>query len=195
MVYNGIAFEKYEIKIINKMKTHKILNKRLLLLLAAFISVAVSYGQDAKQDEQTQKKTAIENSVRSKNYVFVAQTVLPLAGRAINLTTPYNLKVAGDTLVSDLPYFGRSYVAPVNPADGGIRFTSTDVSYKAKDRKKGGWEIVLVPKDTKDVRQMFLTISENGYASLQVLSNNRQSIGFNGYISGFGNYNTGKNTR
>lgn len=163
------------------MKTLVIFNKRYLLLLMAFISFCLGKAQEAKHD-RAQEKTEIKNLIESKHYSFMAQSALPMAGRAINLTTPYSLKVAGDTVVSDLPYFGRSYVAPINPAEGGIRFTSANVSYSMKDRKKGGWEITLLPKDAKDVRQMFLTVSDNGYASLQITSTNRQSIGFNGYI-------------
>lgn len=164
------------------MKTYQIFNKNSFLLLIAFITLHTSYAQSSANDDQ--KKDVIQNLVQSKNYNFVAQSVLPMSGRSINLTTVYNLKVSGDTLVSDLPYFGRAYVAPLNPAEGGIRFTSTDFNYTIKDRKKGGRDIMILPKDVKDVRQMFLTVFENGQASLRVNSNNRQSISYNGYIAG-----------
>jgi hypothetical protein len=42
---------------------------------------------------------------------------------------------------------------------------------------------MITPKDNRDVRQMNFTISASGYATLQVSSNNRQSISYNGYIS------------
>lgn len=162
------------------MKSFKIFNRNYFLLLIAFITLQTSYAQNVKNDDQ--KKAEIQNLVQSKDYTFVAQSILPQSGRSINLTTIYNLKVNGDTVVSDLPYFGRAYVAPLNPAEGGIHFTSTDFNYQIKNRKKGGWDILIEPKDTKDVKQMPLTISENGYASLSVISNNRQSISYNGYI-------------
>lgn len=81
-----------------------------------------------------------------------------------------------------MPYFGRAFVAPMNPSEGGIRFTSTDFNYTVKDRKKGGWDIAILPKDAKDVRQMLLSVTESGYGSLQVISNNRQQISYNGYL-------------
>lgn len=164
------------------MKTLKTFNLKFFLLIMAYITLEVNYAQPLQNDET--EKPEIQNLVQSKDYIFAAQSVLPQSGRSINLTTIYNLKVSGDTLISDLPYFGRAYVAPVNPSEGGIRFTSTDYNYSVKDRKKGGWDITIFPKDAKDVRQMFLTISENGYASLQVTSNNRQLISYNGYITG-----------
>jgi hypothetical protein len=82
----------------------------------------------------------------------------------------------------DVPYFGRAYTAPMDPTKGGIQFTSTKFEYKETKRKKGGWEILIKPKDTQDVSQMVLTVSETGFASLQVISNNRQPISFSGYV-------------
>jgi hypothetical protein len=70
----------------------------------------------------------------------------------------------------------------MDPTKGGIQFTSVKFDYKETKRKKGGWDIVIKPEDTQDARQLILNISETGYASLQVLGNNRQPINFTGYI-------------
>lgn len=175
-----MSFETIVINIITM--NIKAFNKILMIILLAVSGFKMSYGQQNNDDKKHNKSEEIQNLVNSKNYVFVAQTVLPIGGRIINLSSPYDLKVLGDTVVSDLPYFGRAFVAPINPSEGGFHFKSTDYSYNVKERKKGGWDITILPKDTKDVRQMFLTITEGGYASLQVTSNNRQSISYNGYI-------------
>jgi hypothetical protein len=71
--------------------------------------------------------------------------------------------------------------------EGGIKFTSTNFSYKVNARKKGGWEVIIKPKDHdisswRDVQQMILNISPDGYASLSVLSTNRDPISFQGNI-------------
>ena len=163
------------------MKINDFLKKRILLLLTLFITTA-TFAQATKESKQQQKAEEIQNLIQSKNYVFTAQTVLPETGRTINLTSTYDMRLSGDTLRSDLPYFGRAYEAPIDPSQGGIHFKSTNFNYTIKDRKKGGWDITIVPKDTRDVRQMFLTVFENGYASLNVLSETRQAISFNGII-------------
>jgi hypothetical protein len=41
----------------------------------------------------------------------------------------------------------------------------------------------MKPSDVTDFREFLLTISENGYGTLRALTNNRQPISFNGYIS------------
>ena len=125
----------------------------------------------------------LKELVETKHFVFTAQTVLPLGGAMRQLTSEYDVKLSSDSLITYLPYFGRAY-GPINPGDdGGIKFTSTKFDYKTKARKKGGWDIMITPKDNRDVRQLNFTISASGYASLQVSSNNRQSISYNGYIS------------
>ena len=49
-------------------------------------------------------------------------------------------------------------------------------------KKKNRWEIVIKPKDVSDVRELYLTIFNNGRASLGVNSSNRESISFNGIV-------------
>jgi hypothetical protein len=124
----------------------------------------------------------VASLIESKNFVFVAETANPLSGQFRQLTSEYDLRVLGDSIVAFLPYFGRAFSAPIDPNQGGIQFTSTDFEYSQQTRKKGGWNINIKPKDTRDVRQMNLFIRQNGNASLQVTSNNRQSISYNGRI-------------
>jgi hypothetical protein len=149
----------------------------LILLIVLF-----SNGLYAQKKDDLKKET-IERAVTSRNYVFKAETVMP-TGAVPNrqLSYGYDLRVSPDTIVSYLPYFGRAYTAPMDPSKGGIQFTSTKFEYKETKRKKGGWEILIKPKDTQDVSQMVLTVSETGFASLQVISNNRQPISFNGNV-------------
>ena len=160
----------------------KAYHKAIVIILLALAGFKTTYGQEVNENKNLKRSSQIQDLIDSKNYVFVAQTAIPIGGRAINLTSPYEVRVSGDTVASDLPYFGRAFVAPMNPSEGGIRFTSTNFNYKVKGRKKGGWDIAILPKDSKDVRQMLLTVSESGYGTLQVVSNNRQQISYNGYV-------------
>lgn len=131
---------------------------------------------------QNLDKATVNKLINSKNFVFKAQTVLPMSMAARQLTDSYyDVKLWSDSLVSYLPYFGRSYTA-VYGDEGGIKFTSTHFKYEAKKRKKGGWIISIMPFDTREGNELNFIVSENGSAYLQVNSNNRQSISFNGYI-------------
>lgn len=160
-------------------KTYK---NTLLIVFFALASCTTSFGQQSNKGKKQNEISQIQNLLNSKNYEFIAQTALPVGGRAINLTSAYDVQVLGYTVISDLPYFGRAFVAPIDPSDGGIHFTSNEFGYSLKERKKGGWDIAILPKDAKDIRQMLLNVTESGYGTLQVISNDRQQISFNGYI-------------
>jgi len=164
-------------KYLNK-QDMKASNKLLLKAIAVFLGVLLSYS--AVFAQKNDSSTA--NLIQSKYYVFKVQTILPTGGNIRHVTSDYDLTISGDSLISYLPYFGRAYMG-VDPNDGGLNFTSTNFGYSIQNRKKGGWDIVITPKDTKDVRTMTFNISENGYGSLQVISNNRSAISYNGYVA------------
>lgn len=163
------------------MKNEIIKYKSIALL--AIIAIALLPGTGFAQQAKKDKKAEIKNMVEARNYVFKVQTVLPSSGRTRQLTSDYDLRVSKDTVLSQLPYFGRAYSAPVNPTQSPLEFTSTKFEYTSTERKKGGWDITIAPKDIQDPRQLTLTVFDNGNASLTVTSTNRQPISFNGYVT------------
>lgn len=154
-------------------KLQNILVKSLLVFILAGSSMVI-HAQDLD-------KSVVQNFIKTKEFVFKAQTVLPMTGMSRQLTSEYDVRFLGDSVVAYLPYFGRAYSAGYGEG-GAIDFTSTKFEYKVKERKKGGWDISIKPQDAKDVQALNFTVSENGYATLQVTSNNRQSISYNGYV-------------
>lgn len=149
----------------------------LLLSLAAF-SAPLS-AQNRKADRQAE----VQQLITSGRYQFNARSAQSMNGRTRQLTSPYDLKVTPDTVTAYLPYFGRAYTAPIDPSKGGIDFTSTKFQYNVGDQKKGGWTVTIKPGDTRDVQQMTLTVSADGYASLNVTSTQRQPISFMGVVA------------
>lgn len=150
----------------------------LFIKAALFLFLTLHFSAIHAQDNEASIKAAIEG----RQFIFDAQTVLPTSARARQVGGEgYGMRVNGDSLVSYLPYFGRVYSAPLG-SEGGIKFTSVKFDYAVKNRKRGGWEIRLQPKDVSDFREFVLTVFENGSASLRALSNNRQPISFNGAV-------------
>ncbi|MET1054505.1 MAG: DUF4251 domain-containing protein [Pedobacter sp.] len=166
--------------------------KNILLIALLFTAV--------KSKAQTDNVTTAR-IVEAQNYVFVATTALPLnaadinqimnrmpgynGGGTINLSgSSYDLSVTKDSVVSYLPYYGRSYTPKYGTLDeNGIKFKTKKFDYKSSPRKKGGWNIAVRPKDVKDNYTLNLVITESGYGTLTVNNNNQQSITFNGYIA------------
>lgn len=162
------------------------------LLLVTTISVA-----NAQTDKATTTKI-----VNDKNFIFVATSAIPLntmdvsrvlnkmagptTGGTINLNTDnYDLRITPDSVISYLPFYGRAFNATPyggNNDESGYKFTSTKFTYETKKGRKKGWDIAIQTKDVKDNVRMNLSISEGGYATLSVVSMNKQSITFNGYL-------------
>lgn len=156
-------------------------------MAVALMAVAVfsASGVRAQNAREVNREARIRNLVDTlQSYSFSAQTVFPLGGHTRPLTLDYySLEVSKDTLIANLPYYGRAFVAPADPSQAGVNFTSTKFTYNAKPGKKGGWDIAISATDASDVQKMFLTISEDGYATLQLTFVNREAISYNGYIT------------
>jgi len=164
------------------------------MLLVAVLCTAIQVSA------QTDKATTIK-LVEGKSFIFNATSAQPMNSAEISAAFSkipgamgggsiplrgdvYQLNVANDSLAAYLPYYGRSYNAPKTSNEGGIKFSSTEFSYKADKKKKGNYIVTIRPKDSKgDVMSMILNITEKGYASLSVVSNNRQTITYTGFIS------------
>ncbi|TDQ06559.1 DUF4251 domain-containing protein [Pedobacter metabolipauper] len=166
--------------------------KNLFVIAALFTAIQVS--------AQTDTATTIR-LVNAKNFIFNATTASPLSNMELNAVlskmqggigsagvvqlsgSQYKLTVTPDSVDAYLPYYGRSYTAPLNPNDSGIKFSSKKFSYTNTKKKKGNWVITIRPKDTRDINSLTIHVSTKGYASVTVNSNSKQSISFNGYIS------------
>lgn len=152
---------------------NKIIVYRISTLIFIFISaVFIVRAQD----------NGIKKFVDSQTYKFVPQRANPLGGRSIDLTGGFDLVITPKKIEAYLPYYGRAYSAPVNPSDGGIKFTSISFEYSIEKGKKDSWEVTIKPQDANGVRLLQLNFYDNGFATLQVTSDQRQSISFDGYI-------------
>lgn len=160
----------------------KILKHIVILLLIVSAGSGVSNAQ-TKTSKKAAKLAEVKNRVESRHYTFLADYALPLRGGARQLTSEYDLRITPDSVISFLPYFGQAYLdVPYSPTDGGVKFTSTRFEYKVDERKKGGWEVTISPKDAKGIQRLILDISVDGYASLSVTSTNKDFISYNGSL-------------
>lgn len=156
--------------------------KVYLIGLAFFLPIFLS-AQTDKEAQQAALEKIVRGMIESKNYIFNANAVTPMYGDRRLVTLPYNLRIAGDSVIAELPYFGRAYSAHMSMADGGIAFTSIQNKYIVKEQKKGGWHISIRPEGQLNARELYLIVYDNGSATLNVTSSNRDAISFSGYIS------------
>jgi hypothetical protein len=149
----------------------------IVLMVLTFFTLTVE-----AQTRDQKNKTEVKRLIDSRNYVFNPQSVTPLSGSTIQLTSEYFLKINKDSLDSHLPYFGVAFNARFGSTDSPLTFSSTDFNYAIKESKKGGFEIAIHINKPDDPDLILLSVSSGGYATLRVNSMNRQSISFYGEI-------------
>lgn len=161
----------------------KTLRNILILVLIVSAGSNVAFSQTTRKEKKAAKEADLKKGIDTRHYTFMANYVLPQRGGARALTSEYDLRVTKDSVVSFLPFFGRAYFdVPYGGGDGGMKFTSTKFEYKLVEKKKGGWEITIEPKDVKNINKVMLFISTDGYASLSINSTNRDYITYDGYM-------------
>jgi len=168
------------------MKTIFFSTALLLSILALMTSCnSAKIAQNAKDNQDS-----VATWWHSKHFVFHANNAQPMSGRTINLTSEYTFEMRNDSIIAWLPYFGRSFSAPINPSDGGIKFATSNYTIKDEKEEKKMYKMTIVPKGlpafehTKDVQQLYLSIGYNGYGTLQIQSVNQTPISYYGYLAG-----------
>lgn len=160
-------------------------------LIVIFVLATLVSCNSAKMAERAKaNQDSIANWWQNKNFVFHATSAQPMSGRNINLTTDYTFEMRNDSIIAWLPYFGRGFVAPMNPSDGGIKFATNNYAIKDEKQEKKMYKMTIIPKglnvfqNTKDVQQLWLSIGNDGYGSLQIQSMNQTPISYYGYLAG-----------
>lgn len=154
---------------------------RIAVVILLFVAVIPVNAQDKNTIAGTVRK-----GIDIKDFIFTARTATPQSGSFIQLNSPYDFRVSGDTVISYLPYYGRAYAAPLSTSDAGFTFTTTDFKYKTEAKTNDRKEIIIEANVPGDTYKFYFTFYEDGNAQLQVTSNNRQSISFAGNVR-FGN--------
>ncbi len=163
--------------------------KHFILIAILLFSITATQAQEEKvsrkerkatEKEEARKRT--ENLIESKNWMFEARHMLPSRGPSRPLTTYYGVIFKDNELESFLPFFGRAYRADYGSMKSPLDFTSEVDSYSIEKWKKGGWIIKISLRNKIDVLNYVFTIGDNGTASLDLSSTDREHISYQGEI-------------
>lgn len=162
------------------MKTISGLN--FLTILLSLLAYSFScQAQQTKQEKEAAQKESVAAMVKNREYVCAVNTANPNGGKLIQLTPGYSIKIAGDSLICNLPYYGRAYSVSSTTGNG-YNFNSTFFDYVLTERKKGGWDIRIKTKDQQENPEFFITIFDSGSTTIRANSMNRGSISYSGNL-------------
>lgn len=151
------------------------------------------------QKEKLTQSAEVKSIIAQKDFKFVATSAQPQRTNYFfpfsnynfvlnpmitqNLNGFYNLTIKNDSLNCFLPYFGVvNQSIAYNSSDQGIKFISNNFSYEQKENSDGNYSITIVPKENQRANKLYLNVSADGSASLNINFNDREGILFYGNI-------------
>ena len=150
-----------------------------VLLLSVTACKTLSSVERTERDAKVAQ--AVENMLSERSYTVNISMMYPRRGNSVNVTPDFSLQVDGDTLESYLPYYGRAYSVPYGGGKG-LNFSAPIQDYRVTKGRMGNTLITIVVNNGEDILTYTLDIYANGSASLNVISRNRDSISYSGYL-------------
>lgn len=158
----------------------KAISKTVVLFVILFIIAACSTTKVTQE-----RSNEVTRKIQSKEYTVQANYAQPMRGKQIYLNHNYDLKIKNDSAFAFLPYFGVAYSAPYGGGEGGIKFSEPVKDYTANPNKRNdGWDIRFKIDAREHNYDIFMTVFNNGSATITVNSYQRDPISFSGKLNG-----------
>ena len=158
--------------------------KKWICMMAVLALVACS---TLTPEEKEARRVAIAKKVATaladRHYQIDVDMMYPLRAPGRNVGGTYSLEVRGDTLVSYLPYFGRSYQVPYGGRPKGLNFTEIIQRYTTAKDDRDQTIVTIEVTNEEDTYQYRLSILDNGNSSIDVQSNQHDPITFTGMMA------------
>ena len=134
-----------------------------------------------KEARQQQVAQMVADSLEGAHFKVVFDYVIPTRMQPRHLTTPYEVRVKGDTLNSYLPYFGVVYQVPYGGGEGLIFDAHID-GYQCHKVKRDMYRVEVYMNRREDSYVYTFDIFDNGHADLKVSCRNRDFISYRGQM-------------
>ena len=134
-----------------------------------------------REARQQQVAQMVADSLEGAHFKVVFDYVIPTRMQPRHLTTPYEVRVKGDTLNSYLPYFGVVYQVPYGGGEGLIFDAHID-GYQCHKVKRDMYRVEIYMNRREDSYVYTFDIFDNGHADLKVSCRNRDFISYRGQM-------------
>lgn len=159
------------------------MKKWILPLLAAVLTVSACgilsrETREEKAAREAREAQMVSENLRLGNFRIDINRMYPLRGTS-KVVSSYSVTVRDGVLDSHLPYVGQAWRVPYGGGHA-LNFTADIGSYNVTQTRKGGYEVRIYVKTDEDEHIYLLTVFDNGRASLDVQSGNRERISYSG---------------
>ena len=159
------------------------MKKYILPLLVAVLAVSAcgvlsSETREERVAREAREAQMVRKAVETGNFTIDIDRMYPIRGMSKTVSN-YSIKVKDNVLNSYLPFFGQAWRVPYGGGHG-LSFEAPVLNYSVANNGKDGYEIRIFVKTDEDEHLYRLTLFDNGRASLDVQSGNRDRISYTG---------------
>ena len=161
------------------------MKKCILPLLAAVLAVSAcgilsSETREERVAREAKEARMVRQGVETGDFTIDIDRMYPLRGTS-KMVSNYSIKVKDGVLISHLPFIGQAWRVPYGGGHA-LNFDAPIVNYTVTQPRKDGYEIRIYVKTDEDEHLYLLTVFDNGRASLDVQSQNRDRISYSGQM-------------
>ena len=162
------------------------MKKWILPLLAAALTVSacgVLSGEtrEEKAAREAREAQMVLDNLQNGNFRIDIDRMYPIRGTSQHVSN-YSVTVKDGVLDSHLPFIGQAWRVPYGGGHA-LNFKADIGSYKVVQTRKDGYEVRIYVKTDEDEHLYLLTVVNNGRASLDVQSGNRDRISYSGEMN------------
>ena len=151
-------------------------------LLLSGCGILNSETREERAAREAREARMVNDNLKAGDFRIDIDRMYPLRGGSKHVTN-YSLSLKDGVLNSHLPYIGhaRAWRAP---SGGGhaLNFSAEIGGYDVVRTRNEGYEVRIYVKTDEDQHVYTLTVFDNGRASLDVQSQNRERISFSGIM-------------
>ena len=162
------------------------MKKWILPLLAVVLTVSacgVLSGEtrEEKAAREAREAQMVLDNLQNGNFRIDIDRMYPIRGSSQHVTN-YSVTVKDGVLNSHLPFIGQAWRVPYGGGHA-LNFKADIGSYRVAQTRKDGYEVRIYVKTDEDEHLYLLTVFNNGRASLDVQSGNRDRISYSGEMN------------
>ena len=162
------------------------MKKWILPLLAAVLTVSacgVLSGEthEEKVAREAREARMVVDNIQNGDFRIDIDRMYPIRGTSQHVSN-YSVTVKDGMLDSHLPFIGQAWRVPYGGGHA-LNFKAKIGSYKVVQTRKDGYEVRIYVKTDEDEHLYLLTVFNNGRASLDVQSGNRDRISYSGEMN------------
>jgi len=136
-----------------------------------------------RAEQRAKTKEAVAEALAARRLHIDIRTMNTLRYGAKTVTTSdFFLELRGDTLRSDLPYWGQAYQSPMGSPSIGLNFEAPILRF-SESRPKSNKTLMELDVATKeDTYHYLIEVYDTGESYIRVRSMNRDPISFDGIV-------------